>query len=45
MSSYEYMIGLLYEDKLLRERYGDTQMSPERRNHKLALRLSKSAIR
>ena len=45
MSSYEYMIGLLYEDKLLRERFGQTQMAPERRNHKLAVRLSKERIR
>ena len=43
MASYEYMIGLLYEDKLLRERFGRTQMSPERRNHKLAMRMAKVA--
>ncbi len=40
MSTYEYMIGLLYEDKLLRHKYGRTQMSPEARDRKLAQKMA-----
>jgi glycosyltransferase involved in cell wall biosynthesis len=40
MSTYEYMIGLLYEDKLLRHKYGRTQMSPEARDRRLAQRMA-----
>jgi hypothetical protein len=43
MASYEYMIGLLYEDKLLRVQYGDTQMSAEARDQKLAQRMARAA--
>jgi glycosyltransferase involved in cell wall biosynthesis len=42
MASYEYMISLLYEDKLLRARFGNTQMSTEQRDRKLAVRMARS---
>jgi hypothetical protein len=41
MASYEYMISLLYEDKLLRKRFGRTQMSSEARDRKLGHRMAK----
>jgi hypothetical protein len=42
MASYEYTIGLLHEDKLLRERFGNAQMSPEVRDRKIAQRMARS---
>jgi hypothetical protein len=42
MASYEYTIGLLHEDKLLRERFGNAQMSPDERDRKLAARVARA---
>jgi glycosyltransferase involved in cell wall biosynthesis len=41
MSSYEYMIGLLFEDKMLRARFGNAQMSPQERDRQLAARVAR----
>ena len=43
MASYEYMITLLYEDKLLRARFGNTQMTAEARDRKLAQRMARAS--
>lgn len=40
MASYEYMISLLYEDKILRARFGNAQISPLERDRKLAARVA-----
>jgi glycosyltransferase involved in cell wall biosynthesis len=42
MASYEYMIGMLYEDKLLRARFGSTQVTGGTRDQRLAQRLAKT---
>jgi hypothetical protein len=43
MPTREYTIGLLYDDKLLRQEYGRTQMSPESRDRRLGQRMAVNA--